>query len=203
MPHRVISLFLVLVIACLASAPRALADDESAFVASDGESKIVFIQNQNHDRKMSFLVFGADKRCVAEVRGREAQVLPTPPGAYIFYVVGYEQTRRIELYLAAGRTYFVRLHTVDKPIGAEPRVTLVRRASDEHKLLRYHLEGAHITHTRDDKSCYGKPLKERNRRTVRRINEANAEWKSGEDIDRDRDTLIEKDGLTAEDISRL
>jgi hypothetical protein len=196
-------LFSFFVLACLAAAPTARANDTSAFVASEDESKIVFIQNQNHDRKMSFLVFGPDKRCVAEVQGREAQVLPTPPGAYIFYVVGYEQTVRIELYVEAGRTYFIRLHTVDKSIGAAARVTLVRRASDEHKLLGYHLEGAHITHTKDDKSCYGKPLRERNRRTVRRINEANAEWRSGDDIDRDENTLIEKDGLTPEDISRL
>lgn len=203
MGHRLTALTFSLVAAGLGPAPRAVAEDSSAFVASEDESKIVFIQNQNHDRKMSFLIFGADKRCVAEVRGREAQVLPTPPGAYVFYVVGYEQTTRIELYLAKGRTYFVRLHTVDKAIGAEPRVTLVRRASEEHKLLRYHLEGAHITHTLDDKRCYGKPLEERKRRTVRRINEANADWKNEDDVYRDQNTLIEKDGLTAEDISRL
>lgn len=173
------------------------------FLAPEGQALVVFIQNQRVDRKMTFTVFGPDKRCVAEVGGREAQVLPTPPGPYLFYVLGYGSTYRIELYMEAGRTYFVRLHTEDKAFGQAPQVTLVRRASESHRLLRYWLDGATVTSTLDNDRCYGRPLKERANRTQRRLNDANAGWKQADDVTRDKYMLIERDGLTPSDISRL
>jgi hypothetical protein len=204
-----ISLAIVALAVGWASGPlRAEADAAEAgaradFVAPEGQALVVFIQNQRVDRKMTFTVFGADKRCVAEVGGREAQVLPTPPGPYLFYVLGYGTTYRIELYMEAGRTYFVRLHTVDRPVGRAPAITLVRRASESHKLLRHWLDGASVTRTLDNEGCYGRPLKERANRTQRRLNEANAGWKEADEVTRDKYMLIERDGLTASDISRL
>ena len=173
------------------------------FVAPEGQALVVFIQNQRVDRKMTFTVFGADKRCVAEVGGREAQVLPTPPGPYLFYVLGYGTTYRVELYMEAGRTYFVRLYTVERPVGQAPAITLVRRASQSHRLLRHWLEGASVTQALDNEGCYGRQLKERANRTQRRLNEANAGWKEADEVTRDKYMLIERDGLTASDISRL
>ena len=192
-----------LLVAC-ASTPPSLSTappfDKSAFVAPEGQALVVFIQNEKLDRKMVFTVFGSDKRCVAEVGGREAQVLPVDPGPYIFYVLGYNNTRRIELYPEAGRTYFVRLHTVQKPMGAAPEVTLVRRATQTHRHVRYWLEGAMVRHSKDNTECYGMPLDERKNRTQGRLNEANGDWKNADDVTRDRYMLIEKDGLTAADI---
>ena len=170
-------------------------------MAPDDKARIVFLQNRDEDRKMVFTVFESDRRCVAIVGGREAQVLDVFPGPYIFYITGYEQTRRIEIYPEAGRTYVVRLHSTVKAVGAAPEITPVRRASQEHRLLRYHLEGAILTYATDNKDCYALPLDERERRTNRRLNEANAEWNNGDDIYRYGYTLIEGDGLTAEDIS--
>ena len=193
----------MLVFLPLVVSSRAAAYESSSFVAPEGKAMIVFVQNRRADQKMRFTVFGADKRCVAEVGGREAQILPTPPGPYIFYIVGYESTTRVELYIEAGRTYFVRLFTQDRSVGSAPQVALVRRASDEHRRLKYHLDGANVTHALENKDCYGMPLNERSNRTQRRINSANAGWKAADDITRDRYTLIERDGLTPEDISRL
>jgi hypothetical protein len=181
----------------------ARAYDNSAFVAPRDKARIVFIQNQRSDRKMTFTVFESDKRCVAEVGGREAQVLDVFPGPYIFYVLGYNTTRRIELYPEAGRTYFVRLHTVDGLMGPVPDITLVRRTSDEHKRLKFTLDGAIVTHAKDNRKCYARPLKERENRTQRRLNEANAQWKNGDDVYRDKYRLIERDGLTPKDVSLL
>lgn len=187
-------------IASATDSETARAYDEEAFVAKQGKALVVFIQNEKIDRKMVFTVFGSEKRCIAEVGGREAQVLPLEPGAYIFYVLGYHRTRRIELYTAAGRTYFVRLHTVERPMGQVPEVTLVRRASEEHMALKFHLDDAFVTHALGDDKCYGKPLDERKNRTQRRLNEANADWKNGDDAYRDNYTLIERDGLTRADL---
>jgi hypothetical protein len=181
--------------------PSAAAYDKFEFVAPQGKALVVFVQNQKVDRKMTFTVFESDKRCVAEVGGREVQVLPVEPEPLIFYVLGYSKTRRIEIFPEAGRTYFVRLHTVDKPMGSVPEVTLVRRATENHKLLKFWLEGAFLTHSMGDGKCYGKPLNERKKRTERRLNEGNADWKNGDDAYRDKYMLIEKDGLTADDIS--
>ena len=186
--------------AFVAAAAPARAYDKYAFVAPDGQAMVVFIQNQKVDRKMTFTVFASDKRCVAEVGGREAQLLPVDPAPLVLYALGYYKTQRIEIYPEAGRTYFVRLHTVDKPMGPAPEVTLVRRTSEEHKLLKFWLDDAIVTHSIGDDKCYGRPLKERKNRTQRRLNEGNADWKNGDDAYRDKYTLIEKDGLTAGDI---
>jgi hypothetical protein len=169
-------------------------------LAPNDKARIVFLQNRREDRGMAFTVFESDRRCVAVVGGREAQVLDVFPGPYIFFISAYEQNRRIEIYPEAGRTYFVRLHSVEKAVGAAAEITVVRRASEEHRLLRYHLEGAILTYATDNKACYALPLDERERRTNRRLNDANAEWNNGDDVYRFRYTLIERDGLTREDI---
>ena len=169
--------------------------------APEDKARIVFVQNRYEDRKLVFTVFESDRRCVAVVGGRQAQVLDVFPGPYIFFITAYEQTRRIELYPEAGRTYFIRLYTVEKPLGSAAEITLVRRASEEHRRLRYHLEGANLSYAIDNKDCYARPLNER--RTNRRLNEGNAEWNNGDKVYRDRFTLIEGDGLTHEDIDRF
>jgi hypothetical protein len=170
-------------------------------MAPDDKARIVFLQNRREDRGMVFTVFESDRRCVAIVGGREAQVLDVFPGPYIFFISAYEQNRRIEIYPEAGRTYFVRLHSVERSVGAAAEITVVRRASEEHRLLRYNLEGAILTYATDNEECYALPLAERERRTNRRLNDANAEWNNGDDVYRYRYTLIERDGLTHEDIS--
>lgn len=192
---------LFLLLATFTDPRAASAYDKFEFVAPPKKALVVFIQNQKVDRKMVFTVFESDKRCVAEVGGREAQLLPVDPVPHIFYAVGYNNTRRIEIFPEVGRTYFVRLHTVDKAMGPSPEVTLVRRGTEQHRLLKFWLDGALVTHSIGADTCYGKPLKERKNRTQRRLNEGNADWKNGDDADRDRYMLIEQDGLTAEDIA--
>ena len=63
-------------------------------------------------------------------------------------------------------------------------------------------EGAFVTRASDD-TCRGKPLKERQNRTQRRINEANADWKNGDELYRFKYKLLREDGLTAEEVSWL
>ena len=200
---RLLGLIPILLAVLLVAADPSCASayDKDELIAPEGKALVVFIQNQKVDRKMVFTVFESDKRCVAEVGGREAQVLPVEPSPLIFYVLGYSNTKRIEIYPEAGRTYFVRLHTVDKPMGPSPEVTLVRRATEDHRLLKFWLEGAFVTHSIGDDKCYGRPLDERKNRTQRRLNDANADWKNADDVYRDKYMLIEKDGLTAQDIS--
>ena len=41
---------------------------------------MVFIQNLREDRTMSYVIFDAEKECVAEVGGRQALVVPMKPG---------------------------------------------------------------------------------------------------------------------------
>lgn len=48
-----------------------------------------------------------------------------------------------------------------------------------------------------------RPLKERQNRTQRRINEANADWKNGDELYRFKYRLLREDGLTAEEVSWL
>ncbi len=207
--HRVSCFVLALVaLAALASAAPAAAYDrvapyhKEAFVAPEDQAVIVFIQNLKPDERMTFTVFDPDKICVAEVGGRELDIVPTKPGAYTYFVTGFNKTRRIDIDLAAGRTYFIRLFTNERPMTRVPDVELVRRASDSYMQLKFWMENAFVTHAEDD-ACRGKPLKERANRTQKRINEANADWKNGDDAHRARYTLHRRDGLVEKDLEWL
>ena len=59
-----------------------------------------------------------------------------------------------------------------------------------------------MTHSSDN-TRRGKPLKERQNRTQRRINEANADWKNGDELYRFKYKLLPEGGLTAEEVSWL
>ena len=197
--HQVLLFSLALV--ALASPRSAAAYDKSAFVAPAEEALVVFIQNLREDRTMSYVIFDPDRQCVAEVGGRQALVVPMKPGQYMFYVAGYN-VHRIELDLEAGRTYFVRFYSVEKVTTRVSNVTLVQRGDQSYKQLKSWLEGATVNHARDDR-CRGKPLQERPKRTQKRINEANANWKNGDELYRFKYKLLKEDGLTPEEVGWL
>jgi hypothetical protein len=185
----------------LACAHPAAADGKSPFLAPEGEALVVFIQNLHEDRATSFIVFDANKQCVAEVRGREAEVIPMKPGKHTLYVAAYNN-HRIDIDLVAGRTYFIRLFSIEKVMTRVSEVTPVQRGTTSYKLLKSWLEGARVVHGSDD-PCRGKPLKERTKRTQKRLNEANADWKNGDQLYRYEYTLLKEDGLTAEELGWL
>ncbi len=182
--------------------PQPAAAYESAdFVAPEHEARVVFIQNLYEDRAESFIVFDADRQCVAEVGGRQAEVIPMKPGKYTLYIASF-RNQRIELDLAAGRTYFIRINSVAKTSNRATEVTLVQRRTESFKLLKTWLQGVRVTHGRDD-PCRGKPLKERKNRTVRRIVDADAQWKRGDEVYRYRYMLLKEDGLTPAEVGWL
>lgn len=200
--HQALLLSLLLVaLEALAIPHPAAAYDKSELVAPEGEALVVFIHNEHDDRALTFVVFDPSKQCVAEVEGRSAEVIPMKPGVYMFYVTGSD-TRRIELDLEAGRTYFIQLHSVERFATRVLKVTPVLRGTDSYRQLKMWLEGARVSHARDDR-CRGKPLKERAKRTQHRMNEANADWKAGDDAYRGRHIMLKEDGLTANEIDWL
>lgn len=182
--------------------PQPVAAYESAdFVAPEHEARVVFIQNLYEDRAESFIVFDANRQCVAEVGGRQAEVIPMKPGKYTLYIASF-RNQRIELDLAPGRTYFIRINSVAKTSNRATEVTLIQRRTESFKLLKTWLQGVRVTHGRDD-PCRGKPLKERKNRTVRRIVDADAQWKRGDEIYRYRYMLLKEDGLTPAEVGWL
>ena len=185
----------------LASPHPAAAYDNSDFIAPEGEALLVFIQNLYEDRTESFIVFDADRQCVAEVGGRQAEVIPMKSGKYTFYIASF-RNQRIDIDLAAGRTYFVRLNSIAKTSSRATEVTPVQRRTESFRLLKTWLAGARVIHGRDD-PCRGKPLKERKNRTIRRINDANSEWKRGDELYHYRYMLLKEDGLTPAEVGWL
>jgi hypothetical protein len=180
------------------SASAAVLDD---FKPPQDQALVVFIQNLRADRTMTFLVFEADRTCVAEVGGREARRVPMQPGSHTLYVSGYS-TERIQLDLEAGRTYFVRLFTVQRTMSRQDEVTLVRRGTDSYMSLRSWLDGADITHASQD-HCHGKPLRERKKRTIRRILEGDADWNEGGERYRIDHILAPDEGFTANELDAM
>jgi hypothetical protein len=200
--HQALLVSLVLVVLEAFATPRtATAYDKAAFVAPEEEALVVFIQNLREDRTMSYVIFDPDRQCVAQVGDRQALVVPIQPGQYMFYVSGYN-IHRIELDLEAGRTYFIRFYSIEKFATRISDVTLVQRGAQSYTQVKNWLEGATVTHAIDDR-CRGKPLQERPKRTQKRINEANASWKNGDELYRFKYKLLKEDGLTAEEIGWL
>lgn len=197
-----IALALLALHAVAAPAPApAAAYDKSEFLPPKGKANIVFVQNLKVDEKMSYTVFGTDLLCVAKLGGRQAEVIPMDPGQYSFYVTSFK-TRRIDVEMEAGRTYFVMLHTVEKFGARVSDITLVRRATETYLQLKSRLKGVWIVHAKDD-PCHGKSLMERKGRTQKRANEGNSDWKAGNDANRAWYTLDKQDGLLPKDIDWL
>ncbi len=193
--------FFVLIVLMLAQPQPAAAYDSSDFIAPKDHALVVFIQNLYEDRAEGFIVFDADKQCVAEVGGRQAEVIPMNPGKYTLFIASF-RNQRIDIDLAAGRTYFIRLNSIAKISNRATEVTLVQRRTESFKLVKTWLQGARVTHGRDD-PCRGKPLKERQNRIIRRINDANSEWKRGDEVYRYRYMLLKEDGLTPAEVGWL
>jgi hypothetical protein len=183
------------------TAASAAAAPMTDFMPPEDQALVVFIQNLREDRAMRFVVFEADRRCVAEVGGREARIVPMEPGSRRLYVTGYS-TERIELHLQAGRTYFVRLYTEQRPMARKSRVTPVVRGSSSYMELRTWLDGAVVTHASDD-PCRGKPVKGRKKRTSHRIVEADADWNDGGETYQAERTLREQDGFTQSELEAM
>ena len=191
----------LLAVAILAGPRTAAAYDKAAFVAPADKALVVFVQNLRQDEKEMFVVFRPNMECVAKVRGGQAAVVPMIPAKHRLYVTSYD-TFRIDLDLEAGRSYFIRLHTVEKALWRVSHVTPVRRGADSLKDLKRWLAGANVVRASGDQ-CQGKPLQERTNRTQRRVNDANDEWKSSDDAYRARYTVNKEDGLTREDVGKL
>lgn len=171
------------------------------FLPPKDKALVVFIQNLREDRAMTFLVFEADRTCIGEIGGREARVVPMEPGSHRIYVSSYS-TERIELSLEAGRTYFIRLYTVQRTMARKSEVTLVRRGTDAYMQLRNWLDGAYPIHASHDR-CWGKPLRERARRSSRRIVEGDAEWNEGGADYQRAHTLGPEEGFTADELKSM
>jgi hypothetical protein len=192
---------LIVVLEALRSPSTAAAYDASAFVAPNEEALVVFIHNLRDDERAEYVVFDPEKTCVASVGGRQAEVVPMKPGRYTLYVAGYN-TVRIELDLEAVRTYFIRLHSVDRFATRVSDVAPARRGTDSYKEIKTWLSGAQVALGSDDQ-CRGKPLGKKLRRVQKGIYEANADWKAGDDAYRAKYTVRKEDGLTPTEVSRL
>jgi len=185
----------------LASTPCAEADGKSPFLAPDDQALLVFIQNEPPDYVMEYTVYDPDKLCVAMVAGREAAVVAMSPGKHTLYIASFDN-HRIDVDLAPGRTYFVRLAPVQRVTTPRSGVTPVQRDTESYELVRTWLDGARVIEPSQNR-CHGKPLKERTKRTQRRMNEADVEWNMSDARYRAQYSLLKEDGFAPEELSWL
>jgi hypothetical protein len=185
----------------VATPQTASAYDKSEFVAPADAALVVFIQNVREDQTMTYTVFDLNGQCIAAVGGRQAKVVPMPAGKHTIYIAGY-RNHRIDMKLMAGRTYFIRLYSIEKVAHRVSDVTPVQRGTESYKSVKTWLRGANVTHLRDDR-CTGKPLDERKNKTVRRLNDANAAWKKGDELYHFKYSLLPDDGFTAKEVDWL
>jgi hypothetical protein len=192
---------LTIALLVLASTPVAEADGKSPFLAPDHQAMLVFIQNEPPDYIMEYTVYDRDKLCVAKVAGREAAMVAMSPGKHTLYIASFDN-QRIDVDLAPGRTYFVRFAPVQRVATPTSGVTPVQRGTRSYELVKTWLDGARVIQANQNQ-CRGKPLKERAKRTQRRMDEANAEWNMSDERYRLQYSLVEEDGFAANELSWL
>ena len=185
----------------VATPQTASAYDKSEFVAPADVALVVFIQNTREDQKETYTVFDLNGQCIAAVGGRQAKVVPMPAGKHTLYIAG-NRNHRVDVNLLAGRTYFIRLYSIAKVANRVSDVTPVQRGTDSYKSVKTWLRGVTITQLQDDR-CTGKPLDERKNKTIRRLNDANAAWKNGDELYHFKYSLLPDDGFTAKEVDWL
>jgi hypothetical protein len=195
------ALLVSLAFVVLAGARPAAAYDKSAFVAPKDQALLVFIQNIRDDESMTYMVFDRDRQCLAEVGGREAEIAQMPPGSYSFYISGYK-TQRVDMELAPGRTYFIRIFSYDKVVMRRSDVSPVQRGTDSYMQVKFWLQGARVTKASDD-PCHGKTIKKQARKVTKQILGADVDWDQGDELYHLRYSLLATDGFKADEIDWL
>ena len=125
------------------------------------------------------------------------------PGKHTLYAwMGVAQ--RIDLEVAAGRTYFVRANYRSR--YAAPTVELVpaKRGTDSFKEVGTWIKGAKINgHENDDCADVEGAVDTKRGRVKKKIDQQDSKWKSNDQAYRDAHTMKKSDGMTPKEAAKL
>lgn len=181
---------------------QSAAADGSTYVAPKDKAYIVFVKAGRGSRKMQFLLFDKDLKCVSLFEGNVSEIVPVEPGKHTLYTMA-TNAHRMEFNVEAGRTYFVRISLPKYGYGTVKLVP-AKRDSEAFAQVKDWVKGAEASDPNED-TCRGSQLgagKRGKNPYPGKRDSADAKWKENAEY-RDKLTMKQKDGFTAEEAGKL
>lgn len=193
------ALGMVMVLTLLASAPHVSAAD-APYVAPKDKAYVVFLRDRFVDRKMQYFVVDENRQCLAIMDDKKAERIPMKPGTHTLYAMG-GNARRVDVDVAAGRTYFVRIYSHTAMAKGIVGVTPVKRGTEAFDQLPTWTKDLRTSDPGDE--CRGVTIDDKRGRIQKRIDRTKSDWEADSDEERAKFTLDKKDGLTAKEAAKL
>jgi len=187
----------------LSIVPLGSADaDSSPYVAPKDKAYIVFVKAGRSSKKMQFLIFDKDLKCVSMFEDVVSEIIPVEPGKHTLYTMA-TNAHRMEFNVEAGRTYFIRISLPKYGYGTVKLVP-AKRDSDAFGQVKDWVKGAKASDP-DKDACRGLQLGPGKRGKdpyPGKRDAADEKWKANAEY-RDKLTMKNKDGFTAEEAGKL
>jgi len=181
---------------------QSAAADGSTYVAPKDKAYIVFVKAGRGSKKMQFIIFDGDLKCVSLFEGNVSEIIPVNPGKHTLYTMA-NNAHRMEFNVEAGRTYFVRISLPRYGYGTVKLVP-AKRDSEAFAQVKDWVKGAGASDPNED-SCRGSQLgagkRGKNPYPGKRDN-ADNKWKENAEY-REKLTMKKTDGFTAEEAGKL
>lgn len=171
--------------------------EPSPYAAPKGKALVVFVRDRFGDRKVPYAILNAKGECLSVLEGVGSGLLSRDPGKQTLYVMS-TTIQRLELDLAAGRTYFIRIESRGGMAKGVAKVTLAQRGSPAFKEINTWLAEVKPSEATPD-SC--RPDKKG--RIPKKVAKADESWKTADAAEHAKYTMSKKDGLTAKEVSKL
>lgn len=176
--------------------------DSSPYVAPKDKAYIVFVKAGRSSKKMQFLIFDKDLKCVSMFEDVVSEIIPVEPGKHTLYTMA-TNAHRMEFNVEAGRTYFIRISLPKYGYGTVKLVP-AKRDSDAFAQVKDWVKGAKASDP-DEDACRGLQLGPGKRGKdpyPGKRDAADEKWKANAEY-RDKLTMKNKDGFAAEEAGKL
>lgn len=181
---------------------QSAAADGSPYVAPKDKAYIVFVKAGRSSKKMQFLIFDKDLKCVSMFEDNVSEIIPVKPGKHSLYTMA-TNAHRMEFNVEAGRTYFIRISLPRYGYGTVKLVP-AKRESEAFAEVKDWVKGAKVSDPNED-SCRGLQLgpgKRGKNPYPSKRDSADEKWKANAEY-RDKLTMKKNDGYTAKEVGKL
>jgi len=181
---------------------QSAAADGSPYVAPKDKAYIVFVKAGRGSKKMRFVIFDGDLKCVSLFEDNVSEIIPVKPGKHTLYTMA-NNAHRMEFNVEAGRTYFIRISLPKYGYGTVKLVP-AKRDSEAFAQVKDWVKGGEASDPNED-SCRGSQLGAGKRGKdpyPPKRDSADAKWKENAEY-REKLTMNKKDGFTAKEAGAL
>ena len=199
----VCSLGLVLAVGAPGNADKREDTNADSYVAPKGKAVLVLVRNRALLGTVKFRVIDAKRRCRGVLKGRSHVGIVVPPGKQKLYILAAKrviQAERIDVNVAAGRTYIIETRPRAK-MKERVDVETVRRGTPRFEESSHWIAGTK-SFSRDLTECT-QWMSKKSSKISAAITAAEQEWEMGGDFYRKARRLTPKDGRTKNEIEGL